>query len=275
MRTAAFVFAVAMAAMTGCAASGPRTITKVEARSLPESVVRHRVMAQLSDLLTGPSGRRGAAPVHPLDDMSFVARPRMTFVTGLCQIDLLKVEFRSREPGGGGDANTPVAVNGFRSTSYFHFLRPPTAPFFEIETSEGRPDDAACAETDLFDSDYFVAEDEEVATNGFLVFRRVVDAVADGEPTFALTCDKFHPEAHLTCVDILRQVAEAPVYSVARCEIERPEAPGAHCYRVEASARSLRIVATPITYGPNMRPPLTILDVHMDSLIILAHERVD
>lgn len=263
-----------MASVAGCAANGPRTITKTEARSLPEPVVKRRVMTQLEDLITGPQGRRRVAPVNPLTDMTFVARPRATVVPGLCRVDLLTVTFRSRQRGP-GDADTPVSADGFRSSSHFHFITPPAANYHEASDDEGVLDDAACQKTDLDGSDYFLAEDDEVATNGFLVARRVMDAVATGDPGFALTCDKFPVEADRECVDILRQITLVPVVYVHRCEADRPDAPGAHCYRVEVADRSLRIVTTPISYGSNSRPPLTVLDVHMDSLIVLAHERID
>lgn len=272
--TNAVLACLMMASIAGCAADGPRTITKTEARSLPEPVVKRRVMTQLGDLITGPQGRRRVAPVNPLTDMTFVARPRATVVPGLCRVDLLTVTFRSRQRGR-GDADTPVSADGFRSSSHFHFITPPTANYHEASDDEGVLDDAACQETDLYGSDYFLAEDDEVATNGFLVARRVLDAVATRDPGFALTCDKFPVEADRECVDILRQIASDPVVYVHRCEADRPDAPGAHCYRVEVADRSLRIVTTPISYGGNSRPPLTILDVHMNSLIVLAHERID
>lgn len=263
-----------MVAMAGCAASGPRTITKAEARSLPEPVVKRRVLAQLGDLLTGPPGRRRAAPVNPLTDMTFVARPRATVVPGLCQVDQLTVTFRSQEAGQ-GNADTPVSAEGFRSASYFHFMTPPTANYHDMPEDEGVLDDTACQEADRGDPVYFLAENDEIATNGFLVARRVLDAVTTGDPSFALTCDKFPVEADRECADILRQIASDPVVYVRRCEADRPGALGAHCYRVEVADRSLRIVTTPISYGGNARPPLIILDVHINSLIVLAHERID
>lgn len=270
----AWLMIAAMGAMAGCATSGPGTITKTEARSLPERVVTRRVMTQLGDMVTGPPDRRRVAPVRPLTDMTFATRPRATAVPGLCRIDQLTVTFRSRQAGR-QNANTPVTAEGFRSSSYFHFLTPPTATYHEGRQDESMLDDAACQETDLYDSDYFLADDDEVATDGFLVARRVFDVVAAGEPTFALTCDKFPAEAARSCVDILQQISSVPVAFVRECEVDRPNVPSARCYRVEMADRSLRIATTPISYGGNSRPPLTILDVHMDALIVMWHERID
>jgi hypothetical protein len=263
-----------MASIAGCASTRPGTITKAEARSLPEPVVKRRVMTQLGDLLTGPRGQRRVAPIHPLTDMTFEARPRATVVPGLCRADQLTVTFRARGTGP-RNADTPVSADGFRSSSYFYFLTPPTASYDALADHEGVLDDAACRAASRDEPTYFRAEDEEVATNGVLVARRVMDAVAAGEPAFALTCDRFRNEADRQCVDILRQIAVNRVDFVRQCEIDRPETPGAHCYRVEVGDRSLRIVTTPISYGGRAPPPLTILDVHMAGMIILVHERID
>lgn len=276
-RTNALLAGLMMVLIAGCATNSPSTITKAEARSLPEPVVKRRVLAQLGDLLTGPPGGRRVAPVNPLTDMTFLARPRATTVRGLCQIDLLTVTFRL--PGSGPvDADTPVSADGFYSSSHFHFMTPPTANYYDME-EEDRDEvvrhDAACQNTDLYDSEYFLAEDANIATNGFLVARRVMEAVSDSAPAFPLTCDLFPVEAGQGCTEILRQIAADPVSQVSRCEAARTEMPGAYCYRVEVADRSLRIIASPISYGPNVRPALTVLSVHMDSLIVLAHERID
>lgn len=273
-RTNALLAGLMMVSMGGCATSSPGTITKAEARSLPEPVVTRRVMAQLADLLTGPPGGRRDPPVNPLTDMTFLARPRATAVHGLCQIDLLTVTFRL-PASGPADADTPVSAEGFQSSSHFHFMTPPTANYFEMRDDEVVRDDAACQETDLYDSDYFLAEDANIATNGFLVTRRVMDAVSAGIPAFSLTCDLFPTEAGQNCANVLRQIAANPLAEVARCEVTRTELPGAHCFRVEVADRSLRIVASPISYGPNVRPALTVLDVHMARVILLSHERID
>lgn len=271
MRT--IVLMIALLGLAACAAGGAGTITKLEARTLPAVQVERRVMAQLADLVSEDRPSRRQAPVNPLTSMSFSTEPYATDTPGLCRVDTLAVLFRPLRAGR-GDANTPVRASGFRATSYYRFLRRPALDddFLDVVTP---PDDAACREAGDPDVAYFVADDEEAARTGYLALLHTLEAADAETPAFALTCELWRTEADRTCLEVLRGLEARFVYAIDRCEPGRDAAPGAYCRRVEIGDRSLRIVTTPIAYGPGARPSLTPLSVHIDSLIIMVHEIVD
>lgn len=276
MRAACFLtFGVLAMVASGCVATGPpSTITKTEARSLSRAEVKARVLQQLADLVTEvrPGSRR--PPVNPLTDVSFETRPRATEVNGLCRLDRLTVTFRplGRE---WGDADTPVTADGFYAIRYYHFTTAPTQNYNEARRDDGPPDDAQCQDVNLWDADFFAAPDEQAATDGFLLMRRVVEAITTGRASFPFTCTKHPVEADRECVDIVRQIGSTPISDIERCEMQRGEPAFALCHRVLVGDRRFRIISSAYLYGPGALPSLTVLGVEMDALITLIHERVD
>ena len=215
----------------------PSTITKVEARSLPASQVKRRVMDQLGDILAEERFRQRKPPVNPLTDMSFVTKPRATSVPNLCQIDQLTITFRSEE-GERGNADTPVSVNGFSSARYFHFNSPPSDNYNKIVDYDRLPNDKACRNARRWDDEFFTAPDDNVATDGYLLAHRVIDAVITGTPPFPLACNKYSVEAKRECADIAREIRSAPISSIDQCETDMPEFASALCYKVFVGDRS-------------------------------------
>lgn len=236
--------------------------------------VKRRVMAQLGAVLVEERPNRGRTPVNPLTDMSFVTRPRATMVPALCRIDRLTVLFRSREPRASGP-DTPVSVDGFAANHYFHFAAPPPGPYFKISDHEGQPNETACARAELWKDEFFSAPDEETATDGYLVTHRVLDAIVAGSASFGFACNKWPSEKGRDCIDIVRELQSEHVSSIDSCDSAATDEPGARCYEVFVGERSLRIVVSPIAFGGNAAPPLTVRRVELESPILLVHERVD
>lgn len=247
----------------------PSTITKAEARSLPPSEVKRRVIGQLGDILSEQRVTRRRPPVNPLTDMSFAAKPRSTAVPNLCRIDQLTITFQSNDGDlERGDANTPVSASGFTATTFFQFSRPPTGPYESVVDYDHSPGDPACRRAKLWEGEFFTADDDRVATDGYFLAHRVMDAIAGGAPAFALVCNKYPVETNRECADITREMKSAQIESIDRCEAEVSETASALCYEVFVGDRSLRIIASPYATGPNVRPPLTVLHVVLDSLIV-------
>lgn len=264
MRVLLFVACLLTAATPGLASAQARSIiTKTQARPLPEEQVEAIVFRQLRDLVhAAPRGDNPRQPVNPLADMSFFSDPQGTAVPDLCRIDELTVSFR-RIPSGPGDADTPVTADGFGATHFYLFLTPPTGGYLDIAEFETPPDSAPCRGKGLWDNDYFEAASDEIATDGYLAFRTLIEGITQGTAAFPFTCDKFPYEAERTCVDVSRQVETGAISSIERCEADRP---GGVCVRVFVGDRAFSIFS--VYRGAITRAEMT-------SLIVMWHERVD
>lgn len=276
MRTFALIaalFALVLMPKQATADSSP-AISKAEARSLPESQVKRRVMRQLADILKEERFERNRPPIRPLEDMTFTAEPRETRVPGLCQLDRLNLEFDSGDHKR-KDAETPARVSGFTATRYFHFKSAPAGSFEQI-VDYNRPVTAAqCQGLKLSQDEFFSAPDDRVATNGYLLAHRVMDAVIAGNPPFEFTCDKFAVEENRQCSEIVAQTKADQIFSIETCEIASSELQTAICFRVDVGERSFRILADPAApFGPDEKTP-SVIKAQMSSLIMLWHERID
>ncbi|MBL0915121.1 MAG: hypothetical protein IBJ13_06310, partial [Sphingopyxis sp.] len=137
-----------------------------------------------------------------------------------------------------------------------------------------QPDDSRC-NGKLWEDEFFAAPSEEIATDGYFVAHRALDAILAGTPPFPVTCEKLPVEAALTCADIARTLKEGAIDSIDRCrERKATDAPN-DCFAIQFGDRELRILASPHAYGPNVPPPLTIVSADIGSLIVLVHERID
>lgn len=275
-------FGIGLAMMVaGCAVAGAshaRTaapISKAQARSWPRSHVKRQVMEQLSAILTEERFPQKRPPKTMLTSMEFAMEPRATSVPGLCRIDRLSVEFRPEGGDGERDADTPVSVSGVDATRYYHFRRPPSDRFDAIVDYERRPDEAQCRGARLEEDAFFSAPDERAATDGYLVARRAMDAIVAGNPSFPLSCDLYPVEAKRSCAEVVGAIASEPLSSIEACQSDLPEFRSDICYRIFIGDRSLQIMASSYASGPNIPAPLTIKRVAMESLIVMAHERVD
>lgn len=269
----AALFALGFAPQTALAGSAP-AISKAEARSLPERQVKRKVMRQLADILSEERFERTKPPKRPLEDMTLVAEPRGTRVPGLCQLDRLSLEFESGDRKHKG-AETPARVSGFTATRFFHFKNAPPDRFDQIVDYENPVAFRQCQGLKLWEDEFFSAPDDRVATDGYLLVHRVMDAVIAGSPPFEFSCDKFKMEENRSCSEIVAQVKADQISSIKTCEAVSPEFQFAACYRVDVGERSFRIIASPVAYGPNAKPPLSVIRAEMSSMIILWHTRVD
>lgn len=266
---------LAMGGMAGTSdARMAADISKMEARALPAAKVKRRVMDQLSAILTEQRFPRKGQPKRLLTDMAFITKPSATVVPGLCRIDQLTLSFRPDDDGT-GDASTPVSVHGFETTHFYYFKRPPSEPFNSIVDWNNRRRDGQCRGATLSDDPFFSAPDDQVATDGYMVAHRAMDAIIAGNPPFALSCDLYPIEAGRGCSDVMREVRAASISSIDTCETDLPDHQSDLCYRAYVGDRSLRILASGYRYGPNSLPPLTVRKVVMESLIVMAHKRVD
>jgi hypothetical protein len=266
--------AFAMAALQPAAARDAPTITKAETRSLPPAVVKRRVMEQLGDILTGDRYTARRPPVRPLTDLSFHTRPRATAVPGLCQVDWLTISFRS-EAGEPRDADTPATADGVSVTHHFLFRKPPTGEYREIADHGRTPDDARCRSADWRKDAFFSAPDDSIATDGYLLAYRAMDAIVAGKPPFPFACEKWPVEAERDCAGIVREIRSAGLSAIETCEVPMAEPSATACYAIDAGERALRIVSGHEQSGPDRRAAPKILRLALTSPIILIHERVE
>lgn len=274
MRIAATLLALALTGQSSGLTARSAPITKNEARSLPPAQVKQRVLKQLSDILTLEEHRGRKPPRNLLTDLRFVTAPHATQVSGLCQVDMLTVGFRSRG-GERSDADTPVLARGFASEHFYHFLQVPTGDFHNSIDHEMPANDAPCRQAKLWEDEFFTAPDERAAFEGYVVAHRAMEAILAGSASFPFACEKYHRDEARDCADIVREAKAAQISYIRRCEPDGTEARLSLCYEIFAGDRSLRIIASPYSSGPYVPPPLTVLKVKVDELIIMSHERID
>ena len=253
---------------TAAVAREPAPITKREARSLPAQQVERRVMAQLSDILEEERWERRKPPVRPLADMDFTTRPYSTDVPNLCRVDRLSVSFRTIGDDD-GDADTPAVAEGFTASHYFHFRQAPKSHYREVVDHERGPNPSACNGISLAKNDFFLADGEETATNGFLLAHRVMNEILGGKPDYQVECESLQDEKYRSCAGIVGEIRESSIDSISVCEDR--DRPHSVCYKIYAGYWLIQVTAGPFAYGPDVTPQ----KVTINELIVLSHERVD
>ncbi|UKK84207.1 hypothetical protein L7H23_16815 [Sphingopyxis sp. BSN-002] len=231
-------------------------------------------MRQLSEILEEERFEGRKPPTRVLTDMFFTTPPHATYVPGLCVVDRLTVSFTPHPKMAKPDADTPVRANGFSAERFYRFAQRPDAGYHQLLAEDYHPDDSRCSGA-LWKDEFFRAPSEEIAADGYFVAHRALDAILAGTPPFPFTCEKFPMETALGCSDLARMLKEGEIDSIDRCEESDATTAGNNCFAIRSGDRELRILASPHASGPNVPPPLTIASVHIGSLIVLVHERVD
>lgn len=257
-------------------------ITKRQLRDLPAAEGNRRVMSQVADLFETPAREpRRTAPVRPLDTEYFQTVPRTTLVKGLCRVDQLAVEFAPA--GGGKGADQRSRASGFTASSQYAFAEsPPASAIFHSDlhdNSEGdfTPRTAPCAKTSPDDAGYFTAASEEMAADGYLIFRRMLAEAPKAD--WPLECDLFPAEKDAGCVKVLAGFSPGSLWSVEPCRSDGARFPLARCHLFQAGDREFRIYSTAqasrLVHGKLVPEPFRILQVEMTSLVMFADSRID
>ena len=188
------------------------TITKIESRSLPPRVVTQRVFSQLAAKMRFepyPSGR--PKPKLPLSDMQFWTVPRATYVSGLCESNLITVYFEPVGPKKGAD--TKVAAAGLEASSSFHFLAEPPASQEDVSDAAWARTNKACAR--LNPEKFFHAKDAYSALAGAIALQKVIQAAQRDMP--ALLC-VFGSEPAEACRQRVAKLSLANMSDVWPCQ---------------------------------------------------------
>jgi hypothetical protein len=102
MKITTFLGALWIATIAGvpCALAGSAAgITKHDTEQLSDNALAHLAMDSLADHLGEGFGMNSPfGPIAPLGHFTFITRPRLTFVGGICQSDRINLELRSVDP---------------------------------------------------------------------------------------------------------------------------------------------------------------------------------
>lgn len=170
---------LATVTLPGCQAapSGkPAAITYDDAQNLPPDILKERIMAQLSDIVTPaaapPRWRRLVNPDRFYDTW-LATRPRLDEGGAMCTYELLRVkldpDFRDEQP----DSDTPTHAIGIDTSAWF------------TPAPRGAKD---CAERAPTAAHYFETDDPLRAELDFAMLKNVVAGLGSPTPGFEATC---------------------------------------------------------------------------------------
>lgn len=211
--------------------------------------------------------RRDRKPTRPLTDIYLKTRRQATLVPGLCRYDGVSIELEAATPREQG-ADTPMRATGLSSTSYFAFVAPPADDYEEIEN----PDLIDTGECAGLPDDYpfFAADDEYRATQGYRAFAALLEALGNEEKVL-LECNLFRSDDGKSCEEIIAALGPDQLSSVGPCD--RDPDWSTECQRIYVADRRIDIRLTAhVSPGP---PAGKVVSAKLDSLIIMAHERID
>jgi hypothetical protein len=134
MRLVALLFVLLSAGGAAFAQRGSDVIlTKNQVRAMAPDAVTRRLFGGLSPLILPipDRGQPGVRPTRPLRSLSFLTRPSSTNWDGICQSEMIGVEFEPAGPPAGAD--TRVRPRRFASETYYFVpdparLRPERPP---------------------------------------------------------------------------------------------------------------------------------------------------
>jgi hypothetical protein len=245
-------------------AEGP--ITKREARTLPSGQVQRRVLAQIGDILDREPANPKADPVRPLDMLWLETKPHGTDVPGLCQIDILRVQFEAFGTPM-RDADTPVRATGFTSYASFALLTELKGDFNSLASSRDRSWTPDCADPKAKFLARFEAPDAMTAVDGL----QLLDMARKAAPTLgaSLTCSWLTADQAKECPQALQGVTPQTILTISRCESEPGLAAGDQCLSIQSTDQQVKLLYRQTGAGK------TLLAVRADWTIIIADQRID
>lgn len=261
---------IAILGLCACATPAPaqsEPITKLQLRALPPEAATDLVLDRLSDalLFEHPQNNPPRPPQTTLQDAFFYTRPRPAYYPGLCRTDQLIVLF---EPVGHRDAGpaTPVRAVGVEATQLFRFLSAPTTPSMESLEEVTDAQEAACAQLNPRDDDFFRADTEELAQSAAVLLLLIHEHLNDSPPAFEVVC-------HLRgeCQTAMGRMDVTRLWSVDRCVI--PDA-STGCIEIIDGDHSLTIEARQIA-SARQEMHWEIRRVHVNEVITVADTRLD
>lgn len=245
----------------------PRTITKSEVRTGAPDATHNRLRDVVWDMFEEQDYRRDEKPTRPLTDIYLQTRTYATQVPGLCRHDSVWVEFEATTSSEQG-ADTPMRATGLRSTSYFAFVVPPAEDFEEIYDADPT-DPGAC--TQLTEGHpFFAAEDEYRAVQGYRAFAVLQEAVR-GADQDSIECNLFPTDEGKSCGEVIASLRPNQLDSVELCDSGSDWR--TRCERIYVADRRIDVRLTPRGSGDSR--PDAFVSARLESLIIMAHERID
>lgn len=243
------ILAAAMALGLAPIALAAEPITRRQVLSGNPSRTGDQIMNQVADLMTAK--RTGAGkPTQPLRYQSIETQPRSMPRTGICRIDQLRVEFEPTGAAGKG-SEQPVLASGFTAQSYFKVLTRPTKPYDDYPQNDGlRASADPCAGLDLWEDEFFAADDEREALGGHRLYRQMLAALPGGD--VKPICDLSgtgNPE--MACE---RFLATFTPQQMMACLSDLPELKGTWCRSYSSPGVEVRIFGVfPQGFGKDAR----------------------
>ena len=259
-RSAVFALCALLTIGAGAAVHAQeKTISKMEIRKDDPERTHERLRDIFWGSLEMEDRRTDADPERDLSNVWFESKMFPTRVPGLCRYDTLRIEFERIE----GDYDTPTAQArpvGFRSSSFFKFVDPPKDDWLEIVRNDGLIGDA-CEAVDK-DDVFFSAPDAQMATDGYVSFVAMIRMAQAGQ-TEHFEC-QFHPKEKIECGALIAGFRADAIRAISRCDADA----GYQCFEFSIDDRAVRVVSP-------FRWPEDVMQVRLESLIVLSHEVID
>jgi len=241
-----------------------QTITKEELRTATPTVIQEKLKDQIWQMFEREDYRRSTAPRNPLTGLSLKTRTLPTTVPGLCRYDVAHIEFEpvdKHDP----DASTPSKATALTADSYFRFVSPPTGSFHQL-SDNSQSHETPCST--LGDEGFFNAEDEEEATDGYLIWSNLQRALRE-KRAVPLDCDLFKTDTK-PCAAIVTEITPNELTSVSRCTVTDYHE---QCLEIRTNERAITIYSNAhVSPGP---PPNAVRRAKVEGLIVMWHSRVD
>ena len=248
-------------AITACVSSSAPPITKIEARSWSSDRVEQRTAEQLADVLVlqeYPKSKN--RPIAVLTDLWFDVGPRASGVQGVCEKEVVKVEFdRASDPH--PNSETLTRASWLSSETQYRIIDPP------LEKSSANSDEdwtwlsEACAKLSRDDPSFFAASDAATALRAVVWLKRIFLGVRSDRPDFSLVC-----EDEVGCRKWIEQMGLPTIWHVQTCarDPEKDE-----CLVITTYGTRFNI------FGPARDGSPGSTTVEMQELVIIADQRID
>ena len=248
MRILALLLVLVMTGGVALAQRGGVTLTKTEARAMAPDVLTRRVFGGLAPLMlpVAEGGQPGTRPTRPLRRLYFYTLPYGANVAGMCQSEIVAVEFMPAGPPAGADTLVrPRRITG----QPVYFVRDQARlragdPNEDEAEDEGRID-AACAAIDPRRAHTIGARNEYQLGVALRLLLDVAEAARGGRALVQLDCSGLiGPGDQLNDPQCLARFAELgldDVFEIVPCD---PPG-GSVCHRLFVGAYQVDLTMAP------------------------------
>lgn len=272
MKTARCFYTLAASVILGACATAPPpaaapspSLSKIDARSMPEDDLKEVVLAQLGEILTEyPRPADGKKPKYPLTDLWYWTTPRSGQWANICRYQNVRMLFSSDSPTEKG-ADAKVRVAGLDLDDRYFLTGEVERDRYVEGDRERRKLDRACATRIPLSQNVFSAEsdDQIVTVVGWL---KNMNEMTDEEfSRLDVSCDIRADSALSNCAVIVKNLKAPAIASIRNCTPANQDIREPYCLEAEfdsisvafeakaGDALPLKIVARELIYFADQR----------------------